>query len=108
MTKSTAADQGHPQPAEVRLGSGRGHLRASARSRQLASEVVPGEPFAGIPLPDPTTAGPWALSNTCPVAPRRGHPDRLPEGAGTSAGTLPSRRRNVGDRCRRAPGASPP
>lgn len=49
MTKSTAADQGQPQPAEVRLGSGRGHFRASARSRQLASEVVPGEPFAGIP-----------------------------------------------------------
>lgn len=42
-----------------RLRSGWGHFRPSARSRQLASGVVLGEPFAGISRPDPTTAGPW-------------------------------------------------
>lgn len=45
------------------LRSGWGHFRTSARSRQPASGVVLGEPFAGISRPDPTTVGPWAQSN---------------------------------------------
>lgn len=90
MTQSTAADQGHP------LRSGWGHCRASARSGEPTSAVAPGEPFAAIPS-RPHHSRTLGSEQQCPVAPRRGHPDRLPECAGPAAGIPPSRRRNAGD-----------
>lgn len=87
------------------LRSDWGHLGAPARSRQLASGVVLGEPSAGISRLDPTTAGPWGRSNmpcrSKAWAPRLASRVRRPV-----SGILLSRRRYVRYRCRRAPGAS--
>lgn len=104
MTQSTAADQGHLQAAEVRLGSLQGirQVRTAgfgSRSGRALRCNLPSRPHH---------SGTLGSEQQCPATPRRGHPDRLSGCAGPAAGTPSSCRRNAGDRCRRAPGASPP